>query len=521
MADLSSCRTLGDVLRQRAAERPEATALVFDERRTSFGGLARQARQVANGLLALGAGPGSRVAYLGKNTDHFCALLFGAAMAGAVLVPVNWRLALPEMAAILRDAETRVLFVGPGFAASAAALDLPDLALFSLDGAAPGWADFAAWRDAQADGEPGVAVAPDDTCLQLYTSGTTGLPKGVELMHRNCLAMLIALQEGGCGSVGPEDVLLICMPLFHAAGVLPTLVGLAHGSAVVLLAEMDVPAIVAAFARHGVTWLILVPAALLMVVRHPAAASADFSSLRRLTYGASPIAESLVLQAKALFPNAGFYHLYGLTEACGAGTISPPEAHDPARGKLQSCGLPYPTLELRIVDPTGAAVPPRTVGEIVLRGPTVMKGYWRNPEATRAAFTPDGWLRTGDAAYRDEDGFFYVHDRVKDMIVSGGENVYPAEVENALYGHPAIADVAVIGVPDERWGEAVKAVVVLKPGAAASAEDIVAYARERIAGYKLPKSIDFVDALPRNPTGKLLKRVLRAPYWEGRARQVG
>lgn len=521
MADLSSCRTLGEVLQQRTTERPGAAALIFGERTTSFGALAREARQVSNGLISLGTKPGDRIAYLGKNTDHFCALLFGAAAIGAVLVPVNWRLAIPEMRAIIRDAESRLLFVGPGFAAQAASLDLPDLTLFSLDGAAPDWTDFAAWRDAQSDADPGAAAAPDDTCLQLYTSGTTGLPKGVELTHRNCLAMLTALGMNGCGSVGPEDVLLICMPLFHAAGVLPMLVGLVNGSTVVMLAEMDVTAIIAAFAAHKVTWLILVPAALLMVVQHPAAAGADFSSLRSLAYGASPIAASLVLQAKALFPNAGLYHLYGLTEATGAGTISPPEAHDPARGKLQSCGLPYPTLELRVVGPAGAPVPPRTVGEIVLRGPTVMKGYWRNPEATRAAFTADGWLRTGDAAYMDEDGFFYVHDRVKDMIVSGGENVYPAEVENALYGHPAIADVAVIGVPDERWGESVKAVVVLKPGASASAEDIVAYARERIAGYKLPKSIDFADTLPRNPTGKLLKRVLRAPYWEGRARQVG
>ncbi len=340
MADLPSCRTLGEVLQLQAVERPGATALIFGERRTSFGELGRYARQVANGLIALGAGSGSRVAYLGKNTDYFCELLFGAAMAGAVLVPVNWRLAVPEMEAILRDAEAGVLFVGPRFAAQATALDLPDVTRFSLEGASLAWTDFADWRNAQSDSDPGGAVAPDDTCLQLYTSGTTGLPKGVELMHRNCLVMLTALQEGGCGSVGPEDVLLICMPLFHAAGVLPALMGLANGSTVVVLAELDVPAIIAAFARHGVTWLILVPAALLMVAQHPAALSADFSSLRRMVYGASPIAESLVLRARALFPNAGLYHLYGLTAACGAGTISPPEAHDPARGNCNPAAFP-------------------------------------------------------------------------------------------------------------------------------------------------------------------------------------
>jgi acyl-CoA synthetase (AMP-forming)/AMP-acid ligase II len=221
-----------------------------------------------------------------------------------------------------------------------------------------------------------------------------------------------------------------------------------------------------------------------------------------------------------VFPNAGLWHLYGLTEVSGAATILPPEAHDPALGKLRSCGKPYPNFELRIVDANGQPVPPGEVGEIVLRSDCIMKGYWNNPAATEAAFLPDRWLRTGDAAWMDAEGYVYVHDRVKDMIVSGAENVYPAEVENALFGHPAVADVAVIGVPDSRWGEAVKAIVVPRPGQNVTEEEIIAYARERIAGFKLPKSIDFADALPRNAAGKVLRRQLRAPYWEGHLRQV-
>jgi fatty-acyl-CoA synthase len=257
-----------------------------------------------------------------------------------------------------------------------------------------------------------------------------------------------------------------------------------------------------------------------MLVQHPATGTADFRSVRHLIYGASPIAEALVEQARVAFPNAGLWHVYGLTEATGGGTLLPPDAHDPALGKLRSCGKPYPGFDLRIVDPLGEPVPAGEVGEIVLRSATVMKGYWNNPEATSDAFLADGWLRTGDAAWMDDEGYVYVHDRIKDMIVSGAENVYPAEVENALFGHPAVADVAVIGVPDPRWGEAVKAIVVPRRGQGTTADDIIAYARQRIAGFKVPKSIDFVDALPRNAAGKVLRRTLRAPYWEGRGRQV-
>jgi acyl-CoA synthetase (AMP-forming)/AMP-acid ligase II len=333
--------------------------------------------------------------------------------------------------------------------------------------------------------------------------------------------VLDAAQKDGFGDLTPSDIVLTCLPLFHASGLFTSLIGLVHGAGVVILTEVSVPEIIAACRQHRVTSLGLVPAAMLPAVQHPAAALADFSALRRLLYGGSPIPASLVQQARATFPNAGLYHLYGLTEANGAGTALSPEAHAPERGKLLSCGVPYPALELRIIDDAGQTLPPHKIGEIVMRGPMVMKGYWRNPEATRAAFTADGWLRTGDAAYMDEDGYVYVHDRVKDMIVSGGENVYPAEVESALYGHPAVADVAVIGVPDARWGEAVKAVVVLKPDTEVTSEELIAYARTRIAGYKLPKSIDFVDILPRNPSGKLLKHVLRAPYWQGSDRQVG
>jgi acyl-CoA synthetase (AMP-forming)/AMP-acid ligase II len=270
--------------------------------------------------------------------------------------------------------------------------------------------------------------------------------------------------------------------------------------------------------RYGINNAFFVPAVMLFMLQHPKVKETDFSSLRRLYYGASPIAEDLLTQARAVF-GCQFFQLYGLTETVGAATCLPDAAHDPALGKLRACGLPYPGIEIRVVDEQGADVPAGSVGEVVIRSGVVMKGYWGRAEATAEAIR-DGWFYTGDAGYLDAEGYLFIHDRVKDMIVSGSENIYPAEVENAVFGHPAVADVAVIGVPDEKWGEAVKAIVVVKPGESLAVEDLIAFARTRIAGYKVPKSVDFVSALPRNPSGKVLRRELREPYWKDRDRRV-
>jgi acyl-CoA synthetase (AMP-forming)/AMP-acid ligase II len=256
-----------------------------------------------------------------------------------------------------------------------------------------------------------------------------------------------------------------------------------------------------------------------MLVQHPKIKETNLSSVTKMFYGASPIAEDLLKTAQVVFKGCGFTQLYGLTETVGAGTALQPEDHIAEKGLLRSCGKAYPGVDVRVVDGNDKFAPVGDVGEIVIRGATVMKGYWNKPEATRQAIR-NGWFYTGDAGYFDKEGFLYIFDRVKDMIVSGGENIYPAEVENAIFGHPAVADVAVIGVPDEKWGEAVKAIVVLKPGMKATEAEIIAYARERIAGYKVPKSVDFVDALPRNPSGKILRRELREPYWKDRERRV-
>jgi len=520
MYDFARLQSLADITRIQRAQRPQATAQIFDDRVTTFEELDRRASRIANGLRGLDLGVQTRIAYLGKNSDRFFELVLGAFKANVVMVSVNWRLALPEMVYIINDAGCEVLFVSREFEAHVAALReaCPSLRVaIAMDGA-PGLEAFDDWRERQVDDDPHLAIAPDDDVVQLYTSGTTGHPKGVQLTTGNYLALFRTAHAASWGDFSAGEINLACMPVFHVAGLNLGLITLAQGATSVIMRDVDPGQILDYIPRYGINNAFFVPAVMLFMLQHPAVEHTDFSSLNRLYYGASPIAEDLLRRAQARF-GCAFFQLYGLTETCGAGTCLPDDAHDPARGKLRACGLPYPGIDIKVVDADGAAVPPGVVGEIIMRAGVVMKGYWKRPDATAAAIR-NGWFHTGDAGYLDEDGFLFIHDRLKDMIVSGGENIYPAEVENAVFGHPAVADVAVIGVPDEKWGEAVKAVVVLKSDAQASAEDIIDYTRSRIAGYKIPRSVDFVSALPRNPSGKILRRELREPYWAGKTRQV-
>jgi long-chain acyl-CoA synthetase len=321
----------------------------------------------------------------------------------------------------------------------------------------------------------------------------------------------------------PESVNLAMMPMFHIAGAGWSMVGLYHGCRTVVLRDVDPVRILQVIPQHRVTNAFMVPAVIQFLLMTPGVEDTDFSSLRTLVYGASPISERVLVDGMERF-GCEFVQVYGLTETTGAITQLDGADHDPEDRPhlLRSCGRPYPWVEVRVVDPNdGTDKPVGEVGELWTRSRQNMAGYWANPQATAEAITPDGWFRTGDAGYLDADGYLYLHDRVKDMIVSGGENVYPAEVENVLMKHPDVADVAVIGVPDDRWGEAVKAIVVAAPGAQAGEEELIAFARESLAGYKLPKSVDFTDVLPRNPSGKLLKRELREPYWAGVERRIG
>jgi acyl-CoA synthetase (AMP-forming)/AMP-acid ligase II len=504
-------------VRHQAVTQPERIALTFADRDTSYDALDRRASQVANGLIAAGLCPQSRVALLDKNHDSFFEIWFGAAKANAVLVPVNWRLARPEIAFIVNDAKAEILFIGAEFLDTVAAIRDQ---LASVREVVVTDRDYPAWRDRQATTDPDLPTVCADVCIQMYTSGTTGRPKGAQLTNANLLTELSLVGTmGDWARWQNSDVSLVVMPLFHIAGAGYAMAGFFSGAQNVLLREVVPQQILDAIGRYRVTKACFVPAVILFLIQCPGIRDADLSSLQLIIYGASPIPTALLRSALEVF-RCKFAQVYGLTETTAAITCLPPEEHaDPDSERLLSCGRALDGVEIRVVGPTGESLPPRQVGEIVCRTALVMKGYWNLPDETAKAFD-GGWFHTGDAGYLDEAGYLYIYDRVKDMIISGSENVYPAEVESALYGHPAIADVAVIGVPDERWGEAVKAIIVLKPDRQATEVEILAYARERIAGYKLPKSIDFVDALPRTPSGKILKYELRESYWQGEKRRV-
>ncbi|HET6473833.1 MAG TPA: fatty acid--CoA ligase [Pseudomonadales bacterium] len=524
MAHVNDIDTLAELTRFHARERPNRVAFEYNDRATTYAQFDQLTNRVANGLRAEGLQDQSRVGFLDKNSDHFYQIVFGAAKAGAVSVGINWRLAPPEVAYILNDSKAEVVFVGPDFYGLVEKIRGELKYVKRVIAMHPGhdqWSDFAQWRDDQSAADPGVAVTPDDVAIQMYTSGTTGHPKGVQLQHK-CFFELQRLPPNDdmqWNEWTDRDVSLVAMPSFHIGGVGYGVWGLRSGAKNIVVSEFDPGATLEMIETRGISKVFLVPSAIRMVVQHPKAQTTDFSNIKYMMYGASPIPLDLLRQAVDVF-KCGFVQLYGMTETTGAATYLPPQDHDVSGNeRMRSAGKPYPGVELKVIDENGKPVPPRTVGEICIKSPANMIGYWNLPDATKKTLI-DGYVHTGDAGYLDEAGYVYVHDRVKDMIVSGGENIYPAEVENALFGHPAVADVAVIGVPDDRWGEAVKAVVVVKASQKVTADDLIGFARSRIAGYKLPKTIDFIPELPRNPSGKVLKRELRKPYWEGRDRQV-
>ncbi len=521
---LDAVTTLGELARFHGRTRPAQEAFWFEGRSTSYGEFDRHASQVANALVAEGVAPGTRVGFMDKNSDLFYEVVFGCGKAGVVSVGINWRLAPPEVAYILNDSKAEILFVGPDFYAMAEQIraEVPTLKrVIAMSEGHPAWPSLTDWRDAQSDNDPAIAVATDDVAIQMYTSGTTGHPKGVQLAHR-CFFDLWRqppADDMAFNEWTESDVNLVAMPSFHIGGVGWGIMGVRPGARNIVVREFDPGTTLDMIRQFGISKLFLVPAAIRMLLAHPQAREIDYSPVKFIHYGASPIPLDLLREAIDVF-QCGFVQLYGMTETTGSATYLPPQDHVlGGNERMRSAGKPFPGVSLKVVDEAGHSLAPRVVGEICIQSPVNMLGYWNLPEATATTLI-DGYVHTGDAGYLDEDGYVYVHDRVKDMIVSGAENIYPAEVESALFGHPAVADVAVFGVPDERWGEAVKAAVVLKPGAEVTADELIGFAREQIAGYKLPKTIDFIAELPRNPSGKILKRELRKPYWEGMTRNV-
>lgn len=509
-------KNLADIVRPIGGAERAKPAIVFAGRTLSYAELDRESNRIANLFRAHGVSSQDRIAVLAKNSVCFVAILLATAKVGAVLVPLNWRLSPGEIDYILRDARPALLVLEPELEPLVpATVSVPRL-MFADEGGCQIDADMSQIGDSDPEG----AAGGDDTAMIIYTSGTTGHPKGAMIAHRNFVRHCDLDRAPDWMGVALDEICLVVLPLFHVGGLELLLRPLFAGATVVLHRDVDIVAILEDIERYHVTMTGLVPTALHMLLQHPRSEGCDFSSLRKFLYGAAPITVGLLKEGLDRM-KCDFIQSYGMTEANGVVVmLAPEDHHDRDSPRLRSAGRPTFGAEIRVVDGDGIDVAPGTVGEILVRSSGIMKGYWDRPEATAEAIDAEGWLRSGDAGYIDADGYVYVSDRVKDMICSGGENIYPAEVENAIYGHPAVAEVAVVGVPDSRWGETVRAVVVAKPGAHVEADDVIAWARERIAGYKVPRSIEVVDALPKNASGKVLRREVRARVLEQEAMGV-
>jgi long-chain acyl-CoA synthetase len=509
---------IGEMLARHLEQRPDAVALYSPSGELTFEELEKRSNQVAHALKTSGIEPADRVAYLGKNVPEYLELFLGAAKAGAIVVPLNWRLAVPELDAIIADATPKILVAEHESAAKAVALNPGNGSLKIVtvnDGQeftpAPSTSTqtYTAWLQIQPTLAVDVDVDPGSVVLLVYTSGTTGRPKGVMNTHDALERHFEVLAEAAAMTAG--GVSLCTLPAFHIGGTSWSLAGLWAGCETIIFREVDPAQILQTIGARRTTTMIAVPAVIQMLLESDALGQTDFSSLDRLYYGGGPISPAVLGRALDRF-DCEFVQGFGMTE-CALVTTLEPGFHS-TENLLLSCGLPVPDTEVRIVDSaTCTDVAVGEVGEMWVRSPRVMAGYWNQPDATSRALTDDGWLRTGDAARIDGAGFYYIQDRIKDMIVTGGENVYSAEVENALMAHPFVAECAVIGVPSQRWTETVKAFVVLRPGSDANENDLIDFCRERLARYKCPTSVAFEDSLPRTPAGKLRKYELRSRHW--------
>ena len=515
---------LTQALHKARREHPDRAAVVCAERRTSYAEFGERVERVAGALRRLGVQAGDRVALLGLNTDRCLEACYATWWAGAVLAPVNCRWSVEEIAFSLIDSGTRVLVVDDPFAPLVAALRarVPELdtVIHVGDAAPPEGALSGEALIAEASPVADARRQGDDAAVLFYTGGTTGRSKGVLLSHAGLYTTTLASISIGQRASG--IVCLHALPMFHVGGLAVVLQAMAAQDTQVMLPAFDPAAFLDLIERERVVEAALVPTMIRRLIDHPALAGRTLDSLERLYYGASPIDGTLLEQTIARLPHVGLTQFYGMTETSGIAVALPAWCHGEesrAKGSHLAAGLPTACMEVRIVAPDGAECARGEVGEVWLRGPGVMLRYWNLPEATAQALQ-DGWMRTGDGGRVDVDGLLYIVDRLKDMIVTGGENVYSTEVENAVLSLPGVAQCAVLGVPDDDWGERVHAVLVLQPGASVDAAAVTAHCRRLIAGYKCPRSVEFRAELPVSAAGKLLKYKLREAYWKGRARQV-
>ena len=503
-------RTLSAVAEAHAASRPEVPAIVCAGRRLTYGELHRESDRIGAALLVDGLGRGDRIAYLGKESVEYYATLFACARTGIVLVPINFRLAAPEVEHILRDSGSALLIVDDDLRPVVE----PVTAGLRVRGAS----DFAAWTAGHTGVAPELASGHDDPVVQLYTSGTTGLPKGVVLAQRSFFAIRDQLAGAGLDWIDWQagDRSLIGIPGFHVGGLWWAAQGFAAGITNVAMPRFDPTGALALITELGVTTACVVPSMLRLLLIEPGADKAAFATVRKIVYGGSPISETLLTESLPVF-DCDFAQIYGLTETGNTAVCLPPGDHVVGSPLLRAAGRPYPGVDCAIVDETGKPLGPGEIGEVRLRTPARMVEYWGLPDATAATLV-DGWVHTGDAGYLDEEGVLFIHDRIKDMIIVGGENVYPNEIENVLTQHPGVADAAVIGVPDDRFGEAVYAFVA--PRGDVRPRDLLVFCRDRLAGFKIPSRFELVEQVPRNPSGKILRRELRERFWSTKDRRV-
>lgn len=515
-------RTLGEFIEYHARHDPDRRALVSDGRTISFAEYDAAANRIAHAILAQGVGPaeraGDRVGFLGLNSADFYFALIGTAKTRAAFIPFNWRLSALELGQLVQDSGARMVFVERGLADLwEAALGHAGIQVSTI------WFDASDTLEAQFAAcpatRPDLHISEEDTAIQLYTSGTTGVPKGVMLSHGGFNRMRLCEHLEPAYDWRDGDIFINPLPNFHLLSIGIAFQCLYNGVAISIVRQFDPGLVCQTIQRDRPTLLTLTPTMIQMLLDHPSAETTDFSSIRLTLYAGSAISLGLIKRAIVRMPGK-FMQFYGATEAGGAFSILRPEEHDlENEGKLQSCGRPLPLIEFRIVDAEGNDVPEGEPGELIARSPAITSGYWNQPEATGKVLE-HGWYRTGDVARRDAEGLYYIVDRVKDMIVSGGENIYSAEVENALSTHPEVAQVAVIGIPDARWGEAVMACVIRREGSAIASTALIAHARTILAAYKVPKRIEFMESFPLVPSGKVSKKDLRAPYWAGEDRSV-
>lgn len=512
--------TLGDIARCSARSFPTRTAMVFEGKSLTYAELNERVNRLCNGLAALGIGRNDRLAVLSENTCKYLEIYFAAGKLGASVTPLNFRLADPEIVHIINDSESTVLFAGDGYEERLMQIrtTLPGIGKWiAMDNRAAGYEFYEDLLAGASPGEPESKTNEEDMAILMYTGGTTGLPKGVMMSHRSLMTGFIGAALGF--SFSKQDTTCFVLPLFHVS-FWPAFAVLLVGGKVAIVRRPDIADILTLIQNEKCTHINAVPTLYNWMLQYAASGAFDLSSLKTMSYAGSPFPPELLKKCIARFGRK-FSQAYGMTECIG-GTILSMEDHDPEGARshlLASAGKAAMGVDVAVVDVEDRMLPAEQTGEIVIRGKCVMKGYWKNPEMTETALR-GGWYHTGDMGYLDKEGYLFLVDRKSDMIVTGGENVYPREVEDVLYQHPAVAMAAVVSAPDDKWGERVQAVVVLKPDCKAEANELIEHCKARLAGYKCPKKIEFWDTLPTTTVGKIVRKDIKKSFWKGYERTI-